>query len=450
MYDKHESCVSYVGIVRRTERDDTLRRMYMCIDLRSYYASVECVARGLDPMTTRLVVADASRGRGTICLAVSPAMKAAGVPNRCRLFDIPEGMDCIIATPHMRRYMEVSAEVYRLYLRHFSAADIHPYSVDECFVDATSYVGTPLTMKSARTLGRSLMNEIRKQTGIPSTCGIGENLFLAKIALDIEAKHSADGIALLDRDSFLERIWHHRPITDVWGIGRRRAGRLAKYGVHDLCDLAHLDVQLARHEFGVDAELMLDHAWGIEPCTIAEIKSYVPQASSVSIGQVLARDYTPAEARIVIQEMAHEAALELVDRNASCRSVSIRIGCARERERGKVRSQHFGKSVHLDAHSEHPSKLYEQICALFDEVCAVSGGLSIRRMSVALGDLLPCGIHPSSLFVQPGDVRDGKRLYDAVCGARHRFGDDAVMWGTSLDACATGFERARQIGGHRA
>ena len=261
-------------MARREGEDKT----YLCIDLKTFYASVECIDRGLDPFLTKLVVADPTRGDTTICLAISPAMKALGVRNRCRIFEIPRGIEYIKAMPRMRRYMEVSARIYGIYLRYVSPDDIHPYSIDECFIDATPYL--KLYDIDARSFAEKLMSEVRRDTGVCATAGIGPNLFLAKVALDITAKHVADNIGVLDEESFRAQIWPHRPITDIWGIGPGIAARLAKYHVYDLMGVAALDEQILYREFGVNAEYLIDHAFGREPTTIAEIQAYRPAASS--------------------------------------------------------------------------------------------------------------------------------------------------------------------------
>ena len=238
-------------------------KTYLCIDLKSFYASVECVARGLDPFEARLVVADPDRSRTTICLAVSPGLKRLGVPGRCRLFEVPEELDFITAKPRMRRYMEVSAEIYSIYLRFVSPDDVHVYSIDECFIDATPYLA--LYGTTPRAFARTLMDAVFAETGICATAGIGTNLFLAKVALDIAAKHADDGIGELDERSFREVIWDHEPITDVWNIGPGIAARLERYGARTLRDVAHMREDTLYREFGVNAEYLIDHAWGRSP-----------------------------------------------------------------------------------------------------------------------------------------------------------------------------------------
>ncbi len=304
-------------------------RIYLCIDLKTFYASVECADRGRDTLSCNLVVADPDRGRTTICLAVSAAMKKLGVRNRCRLFEIPEGIDYIVAKPRMRHYMEVSAKIYGIYLEYVSADDIHVYSIDECFIDATPYLS--LYHTDARAFARELMDAVYARCGIRATAGIGTNLFLAKVALDITAKHVDDGIGYLNEELFRQQIWRHRPITDIWGIGPGIAARLAKYGVEDLMGVAALDERILYRELGVNAEYLIDHAHGIEPCTIAEIHAYQPEASSIASGQVLPRAYTYEEARTVLREMVDSSVLDLVDKRAVCDGISLYVGYADDR-----------------------------------------------------------------------------------------------------------------------
>ena len=316
-----------------TVRTDTWDKTYICIDLKTFYASVECADRGLDPFTTNLVVADPSRGHSTICLAVSPAMKALGVRNRCRIFEIPDGIDYIEATPRMRHYMEVSAKIYGIYLEFVSAEDVHVYSIDECFIDATPYL--KLYHTDAVTFARSLRDAVYARTHITATAGIGTNLFLAKVALDITAKHADDGIGILDEESFRDQIWRHRPITDIWGIGPGIAARLARFGAYDLMSVAALDEDLLYDEFGVNAEYLIDHAFGREPVTIAEIHAYRPGATSTSTGQVLARGYSYEEAYTVLREMVEGAVLDMVEKHAVCEQVALFVGYASETQQIK-------------------------------------------------------------------------------------------------------------------
>ena len=276
-------------------------KVYLCIDLKSFYASVECVERGLDPMTTNLVVADPSRSEGTICLAVSPSMKALGVKNRCRVFEIPKSIDYIMAPPRLQKYIDYSAEIYGVYLNYISKDDIYVYSIDECFLDVTDYL--KLYNKTPREMAVFLMGEITSQVGVRATCGIGTNLYLAKVALDITAKHSPDFIGELNEISYRETLWDHKPITDFWRVGRGTAKRLAKYGIYTMGDITEADEDLMYKVFGIDAELLIDHAWGLEPTTIKDIKAYKPKSNSLSRGQVLMRDYSFEEGRLIVKEM---------------------------------------------------------------------------------------------------------------------------------------------------
>ena len=304
-------------------------RTYICIDLKTFYASVECVDRGLDPLTTRLVVADATRGRTTICLAVTQAMKDAGVRNRCRLFEIPDGIDYIKAMPRMRHYMEVSAKIYGIYLEYVSPQDVHVYSIDECFIDATPYLN--LYHMDARGFAEMLRDEVLGRTGITATVGVGPNLFQAKVALDITAKHVPGRIGILDDETFRAQIWPHRPITDIWGIGPGIAARLERHGVYDLMGVAALDENILYDELGVNAEYLIDHAFGREPCTIADIQAYRPQATSTTTGQVLSKGYPYEQAYTVLREMVDTAVLDLVDKQVVCDTISLFVGYASER-----------------------------------------------------------------------------------------------------------------------
>ena len=287
-----------------------MERTYVCIDLKSFYASVECVDRGLDPLTANLVVADPDRTEKTICLAITPSMKALGLSSRCRVFEIPENVDYVMAKPRMQRYMEASADIYSIYLRFVSPEDVHPYSIDECFIDATPYLS--LYRTSAREFAVMLMEAVLAETGVRATAGVGPNLFLAKVALDITAKHARDCIGFLDQAEFERTIQTHRPITDIWNIGPGIARRLAKYAVYDLRGVCEMSEATLYREFGVNAEYLIDHAHGVEPCTIADIHAYEPSGHSLGNGQVLPCDYSFEEARDVLREMVDQLVLDLV------------------------------------------------------------------------------------------------------------------------------------------
>lgn len=415
------------------------RRTYICIDLKTFYASVECADRGLDPFSARLVVADPGRGRTTICLAVSPAMKALGVRNRCRVFEIPDGIDYIMARPRMRRYMEVSAEIYAIYLQFVCPQDIHPYSIDECFIDATPYLGRYGV--DGRGFARMLMNRVLAVKGIYATAGIGPNLFLAKVALDITAKHVEDRIGELDEEGFRREIWPHRPITDIWGIGPGTARRLERLGARDLMGVAALDEDVLYREFGVNAEYLIDHAFGREPTTIAEIRAYRPRESSYVNGQVLPSDYAAADARLVLREMVDEAVLELVARGQVADRVSVHVGYARADGAGAG-----GGSRKMPGRTNSLRK----IMALVDEIWerSVDPARRIRRINVGLGDLVPEELATFDLF---SDVEAERREHDlarAVLAVKGRFGKNALVRGISLTDKGTARERNEQVGGH--
>ena len=438
-------------------------KAYACIDLKSFYASVECAERGLDPFTTNLVVADPERSRTTICLAITPAMKALGVRNRCRVFEIPAGIDYIMATPRMHRYMEVSAQIYALYLRYVSAEDVHVYSIDECFIDLTPYVA--LYRKTPRQLARMLMGAVFAETGICATAGVGTNLFLAKVALDITAKHADDGIGVLDEDAFKRSIWHHRPITDVWNIGPGIARRLQRYGAFDLCDVAHMHEETLYREFGVNAEFLIDHAWGQEPCTIADIHAYTPKGKSLVNGQVLPCDYTAEEARMVMREMVDASALDLVRQKLAASRVSLHIGYARdagpsrpevvfEGEHGKrFADGRLGAGAGNASHAlADPTNSFKQLIAEFDQLFdrIVDRSRAVRRISIGFSDLVPEQQVAPSLFADVEAEAAERSLQDAVLAVKEKFGKNALLRGTSFKDKATARERNMQIGGHRA
>ena len=436
-------------------------RTYLCIDLKTFYASVECADRGLDPFTTNLVVADPARGESTICLAITPAMKALGIRNRCRVFDIPAGVEYIMARPRMHHYMEVSAQIFGIYLEYVSPQDIHPYSIDECFIDATPYL--KLYDTDARSFAQRLMDTVRRRCGICATAGIGSNLFLAKVALDITAKHVKDNIGELDEERFRREIWPHRPITDIWGIGPGIAARLARLGVYDLMGVAALDEQVLYDELGVNAEYLIDHAFGREPTTIAEIQAYRPAETSYVNGQVLPSDYTAAEAHIVLKEMVDTAVLELVGRGQVTDHISLYVGYAGGRgaaepvfqgEHGARRAggrrawEHGGGSRKLPCRTNSYRTLMAAIERLWRET--VDQGRSIRRINVGFGDLVPEDLATWDLFGDAARDERERKLGRAVLAVKDKFGKNALIKGVSLHDKATGRERNEQIGGHHA
>ncbi|HIW77157.1 MULTISPECIES: DNA repair protein [Gordonibacter] len=441
-------------------------RTYLCIDLKSFYASVECADRGLDPFTTNLVVADPDRTEKTICLAVSPALKALGLPGRCRVFEIPPGIDYIKARPRMQRYMDVSADIYSIYLRYVSPEDIHPYSIDECFIDATPYLA--LYHVDARAFAQMLMDAVLAETGVCATAGIGSNLFLAKVALDITAKHADDHIGVLDRATFEQTIQTHRPITDIWNIGPGIAKRLAKHGVHDLRGVCELDESTLYCEFGVNAEYLIDHAHGVEPCTIADIRAYEPGAHSLMNGQVLPCDYTFDEARDVVKEMVDQLVLDLVDKHLVASSLSLYVGYAKgEGDRAREAAEgwfdgghgrrpvsgrrgfpHTGGTRRQSDRTNSLAKLLPRFLDLYDET--TRRDVAVRRIHVGFGDVVPEELATFDLFTDVATEAEERKLQEAVLAVKGKFGKNALLRGTSLKEKATARERNQQIGGHHA
>ena len=415
-------------------------RSYLCIDLKSFYASVECVARGLDPLTTNLVVADPERTEKTICLAVSPSMKAQGVRNRCRVFEIPKDIDYIMAVPRMQLYIDTSAEIYSVYLRYISKDDIHVYSIDEAFLDVTDY----LTMYgcTATELGARIMEDIYDRTGITATCGVGTNLYLTKIALDITAKHSPNHIGVLTEESYRETLWDHKPLTDFWRIGPGTARRLERLGITTMRGITEMREETLYRAFGIDAELLIDHAWGRETTTIADIKAFRPEGSSVSSGQVLACAYSAADGRIVIKEMADELCLELVAQDLLTDTVTMMIGYENQ------------ENLPMSSGSAHPmfptssaKQLLPVVEALYDRI--VLPGHAVRRLNISFGNLTDCAFQQYDLFTSPEELERERRLQKAAIEIKDRFGKNAILKGMDLQQHATTRERNEQIGGHK-
>lgn len=479
-------------------------RIYIAIDLKSFYASVECVARGLDPLTANLVVADITRTEKTICLAVSPSLKSYGIAGRARLFEVVQrvseinayrsrryggelrtgvfdnkeiqnnpalALDYIVAAPRMAEYMQVSSRIFATYLQFISADDIHVYSIDEVFMDVTDYLRTYGC--TAHELAIRMIRAVLKNTGITATAGIGTNLYLAKIAMDIEAKHSPadkDGvrIAELDEMSYRRKYWEHTPLTDFWRIGRGIAARLEANGMKTMGDVARWSLigeEMLYKLFGVNAELLIDHAWGWEPCTIKDIKAYKPASHSLSSGQVLSEAYSYEKARVVIQEMADNLSLELVDKGLVCDQMVIDIGydsSSASGYSGSTESDHYGRKVPRPAHgsvklgkfTSSSSEIMEAVAALFDNV--VNKKLKIRRMAVVANHTLPEASPETmqlSLFdseERKEDVERERRRQEAILAIKKKYGKNAILKGLNFEEGATQRERNRQVGGHKA
>ena len=414
--------------------------MFLCIDLKSFYSSVEAVERGLDPMTTKLVVADPDRGKGTICLAVSPALKSLGVKNRCRVYEIPNSIDYIMAPPRMKLYLEYSARIYGIYLKYFSKDDIHVYSVDEAFIDTTSY--RKLYPTPARELGIKIMQDIKNTTGLRSTCGIGSNLYLAKIALDILSKHSSDFIGILDENSYKNRLWHHRPLTDFWRIGIQTQKKLTSYGLMDMYDIAHANEDMLYHMFGKDAELLIDHAWGRESVTMNDIKNYKSTFHSLSSGQVLLRDYSSKEAELIVKEMADLLCLDMVRKGVVSQSINLYVGYSHLYDiNGST------DTVVLPVRTNSDRIIIPCLVSLYWQI--VLTDLPVRMINISANKIESDDNIQLNLFVDTDNLIHERKLQTAVNSIKSRYGKNSILRGMNLEKHGTTIQRNAQIGGHK-
>lgn len=503
--------------------------MYLCMDLKSFYASVECVDRGLNPLTTNLVVADPSRTEKTICLAVSPSLKAYGIGGRARLFEVIEQVrranakrrslapggrftgasaqadelakhpeyqiDYLIAPPRMARYMEMSTKIYEIYLKYAAPEDIHVYSIDEVFIDLTNYLQAAGC--TAREYAKKIMKEIFAKSGITATAGIGRNLYLAKIAMDIEAKHiSADEdgarIAMLDEISYRRKLWTHQPITDFWRVGRGYAAKLKEHGMLTMGDVARCSIgkpgdyhneELLYRLFGINAELLIDHAWGYEPCRMEHIKAYKPENNSVGSGQVLHCPYTAQKTRLVVKEMADQLSLQLVDQGLVTDQMVLTVGYDIENltdpkrsgsYRGEVTKDRYGRNIPKHAHgtenlgcfTSSTRQILDAVLALYDRI--IDEKLLIRRVYLTANHVMPETEVKRELVAEQLDLftdyaaleqkrqkeqqelEREKRLQHAMLDIKKKFGKNAILKGMNLCEGATAKERNDQIGGHKA
>ena len=503
--------------------------MYIAIDLKSFYASAECVQRGLDPLDTNLVVADLSRTEKTICLAVSPSLKTYGIGGRARLFEVVQRMkevnayrlsqapertfsgksyiaselnsdpsleaDYVVARPQMHKYMEISTKIYQMYLKFVAPEDIHVYSIDEVFIDATKYLD--FYHVNAHEFTMMLVRAVLKETGITATAGIGTNMYLCKIAMDIVAKHmpaDKDGvrIAELDEMSYRRLLWDHRPLTDFWRVGKGYARRLESHGLFTMGDIARCSIgkptdfhneDLLYKLFGINAELLIDHAWGWEPCTIADIKSYHSENNSISSGQVLSYPYTFDEARIVVQEMADLLVLDLVAKNLVTNQMVLTVGYdtsnlkdpkIMEKYKGPVEKNYYGMtapksahgSINLSGYTSSTKEICDAVMRLYDRI--VDKVLLVRRMYVVANKVVP----PESIKQKPVEEQLDmftdyakrekeenekeeklaleKKEQETILKIKEKFGKNAILKGTNLQEAATARDRNSQIGGHRA
>lgn len=417
------------------------QRTYLCIDLKSFYASVECVERGLDPLTTNLAVADPERSEKTICLAISPSMKALGIKNRCRVFEIPKSVKYIMAPPRMKLYIKYSANIYAIYLKYIAKEDIHVYSIDEAFLDVTDYL--KLYKMDARELAMKMMKEIKDTLGITATAGIGTNLYLAKVALDITAKHVKDNIGYLDEEKYCRTLWNHRPLTDFWRVGAGTVRRLGQVGILTMGDIAHADEDLLYKLFGVDAELLIDHAWGRETTTMADIKAYKPKNSSLSSGQVLARDYGFEECKLIVKEMTDALCLEMTEKGVATKSIGLMVGYSNELELRPVNG-----SAMLITSTNSYREIVPHMLALYERI--VDKDKPIRRLSVSCNQVSEEGDgQQQTLFSDQKESERDRKLQKAALEIKKRFGNNALVRGMDLQEEATTMERNRQIGGHK-
>jgi len=417
------------------------QRTYMCFDLKSFYASVECVARGLDPFETNLVVADPSRGERSICLAVSPAMKALGVPGRCRVYEIPPNIDYIMATPRMQEYINVSTEIYGVYLKYVAAEDIHIYSIDEVFMDVTDYMAA----RGLDPLGfaRAIMADVLATTGITATCGIGPNLYLAKIALDIISKHSPEFIGVLTEESYRQKLWEHQPLSDFWRVSRGTVARLSHLGIRNMRDICQADEALLYKAFGIDAQLLIDHAWGRESAKISDIKAYKPSSHSISTGQVLHEGYDIPGAKLLILEMAELLSLELVEQGMAASTVDILLFYSYSSD---IKPTHG--SIRLDAPTSSTKTLLRYTAALYDRIATVD--VPVYKLNVSLGSLTAEEGLQYDMFTDASAQEKEKRLQGVVLDIKRKYGKNGIFKAMNLLDGAKTLERNEQIGGHKA
>lgn len=393
-------------------------------------------------MTTNLVVADPERSEKTICLAVSPSMKKLGVRNRCRVFEIPRNIKYIMAVPRMQKYIDYAAEIYGIYLRYFAPEDIYVYSIDEAFMDVTQYLGK--YHKTAKEMAVFLMDTIAKEIGVRATAGIGTNLYLCKIALDVTAKHSPDFIGILDEKTFIDTLWEHRPLTDFWRIGQGTATRLERFGIYTMRQIAHAPEDLLYREFGVDAELMIDHAWGREPVTMKDIQEYRPKNNSFTSGQVLSRDYSHQEGVIIVKEMADDISLQLIRKHSLATTFTLIAGYAKVSGQGKVSgSLTFPKATNNDSTIRDALvKVYERVAdknCLVRRFWVVASGITGEDEGLQL-----------DLFDEHTEEDERKnKVQKAVLSIKEAFGKNAILKGMDYEEGATQRERNMQIGGHK-
>ena len=426
--------------MRKSKGDMEKQRTYFCIDMKSFYASVECAERGLNPFETSLVVADKTRGKNALCLAISPKMKALGIRNRCRLSEIPKNVPYITAPPRMSLYVDYAARIYAIYLRYMDKADIHVYSVDECFLDVTDYL--KIYGKTPVEYAKFLIDEIGRELKIPSTAGVGSNLYLAKVALDITAKHSPTHIGVLTEESYRETLWDHRPITDFWGIAAGTAKRLAGHGLYNMRGIAEAPQELLYKVFGVNAELLIDHAWGRESCTMADIKAYKGKSRSISSSQILPENYPFDRARLVMTEMVLEGCRRLIKEKVIAGEISVFVGYSF----GTIAPT--GGSLRMSERTAVFSIVRDYALRIFDETTVRE--VPIRRLGIAFSGVMDEGCEGYDFFTDVEKVEKEKRAEKAVIEIKEKMGKNAILRAMDLEKGATTAERNGMIGGHKA
>lgn len=414
-------------------------RIYFVIDMKSFFASVECAERGLNPYEAPLVVADVERTDATICLAVSPKLKSMGVKNRCRLYEIPRNIEYITARPQMKKYIEYAAEIYGIYLKYMDSSDICVYSIDECFIDATDYLKiynlTPVAF------AKKLMNEIWETLGIPSSAGIGTNMYLAKIALDITAKNKPNHIGFLNEKLFIDTLSHHRPLTDFWGISRGISSRLQKYGIVDMYGIANMNEDILYKEFGVNAELLIDHSRGIETCLMSDIKKYKPKSKSISSSQILPCNYNYTDAKIVLKEMLQSGCYELFREGYVTNLIHIFVVYGDNREEGDK------GTIRLPIITNLYSEIEPYILSTFDKM--IDRNRPIRKVGYDFAELQSKESEAYDLFTDYNKIDKQKKLTKSILSIQDTFGKNSILKGIDLVDKATQKERNTLIGGHR-
>lgn len=408
--------------------------------MKTFYASVECAERGLNPFDTNLVVADETRGENALCLAISPKMKSQGVKNRCRLSDIPKSIKYMIVPPRMKLYIDYAADIYGIYIKYINPKDIHVYSIDESFIDVTDYL--PLFKKDKFEFAKFLIDKIAINKRIPSTCGIGTNLYLAKIALDITAKKSKEHMGYLNENLFIETLWDHRPITDFWGISTGTKERLAKIGIYDMRGIANMSTDTLYRIFGINAEILIDHAWGRESCLIEDIKAYKSKSKSVSFSQILSRDYSFDEAKTVLREMIQNGCYELMRRHVITNHVEVWVGYTFGSHQVTKGSSRMTICTALS------SKILPYALDIYEKT--TDRTTPIRQIGIAFDGIMDECQEGYDLFSDWDEIEKEKKRESAIIEIYKKYGKNAILRGTSYFDESTQRERNSFIGGHRA